>query len=739
MALTVSSSACKENIFVNTNSMNIKPLLTAITALMFSTSLCAQRSVTTLSDGWSIKSMLDVRKKYKGEPVTIPHTWNVEFQKGKDGQTITTAGGAPVYERGAYCYERTLDFSGHELDGKRAFLYFEGVNSVATVFVNHTPVGEHKGGYTAFCHEITGALKEGGNLVEVFCSNAWRTDVLPISGDFNVYGGMHRPCRLIITDKDCINPAYYASPGVLIHQKNITRANAEAEVEVFLSAKDRRLGVAVSVLDADGRCVAKGRKDNIDGTATSSVCVPVTVSSPRLWQGKEDPYMYRVRVELQRDGRTVDEVEQKTGFRSIAVDPQRGTFLNGQAVQVNGFCRHEDVAGRGSALLFEDYRRDMDLILESGATAMRLAHYPHGETMYDLSDEEGIILWTEIPFCGPGGMAYTGYLPSVDANAIEATRELVLQKYNHPSICFWGIFNEVLTNSGTQFRDYGDPIPLIKRINDEFHRLDKSRPTAYATCVDQRNYEGCADLIGWNKYFGWYSDATVGASEFFDKAHSMAGTVPVGVSEYGAGASPNHHLPFGLLAREQVQTAEKKGKKGSDNEAGPVGGLRSDSRFHPEEAQTYCHEGNWQVFSGRQYLWCKFVWLFADIQSYQRMEGEHDGFNDKGMLTYDRQIKKDAFYFYKAQWNKEPMAYITSRRYTQRDTAVVDIKAYTNSPCLTLYVNDKKVGKTTTDKMHRAVWTSVVLREGDNMIRIEGKASGQEVHDECVWHYGKNN
>ena len=154
-------------------------------------------------------------------------------------------------------------------------MYFEGVNSVATVFVNHTPVGEHKGGYTAFCHEIRGSFIEGGNLVVVFFSNAWRTDVLPISGDFNVYGGMHRPCRLIITDKDCINPAYYASPGVLIHQKDITRANAEADVEVFLSAKDRRLGVAVSVLDADGRCVAKGRKDNPN--VSGNITIPRTV------------------------------------------------------------------------------------------------------------------------------------------------------------------------------------------------------------------------------------------------------------------------------------------------------------------------------------------------------------------------------------------------------------------------------------------------------------------------------
>ena len=704
------------------------------------------REVRTLRTGWHLKNMLDVKKGAKTMEVTVPHTWNVTFQKAPDGTTLTTQNGSPIYERAAMCYSNTISLTKAEMEGKRAFLYFEGVNSVAEVFVNHKPIGSHKGGYTAFCLEMTGQLHDGDNLIEVFCSNAWRSDVLPISGDFNVYGGIHRPCRIILTSDDCIRPDYYASPGVFIHQYDITEKNASVIVQAFLSLKKAESGLTlrVTALDAQQQEVASATKQiRNDSTET----VQLNIAKPHLWQAKRDPYLYTFRTELLRDGKVIDEVVQQTGLRTITVDPNRGTLINGKHTPVYGFCRHDDVAGRGSALLPEDYQRDMDLILESGATAMRLAHYPHGETIYDLADRYGIILWTELPFCGPGGMAYAGYLKSMEENARQTVWELVMQKYNHPSICFWGIFNEVLTDSGKQFYDYGDPIPLIKQLNQTFHRLDNTRPTAFATCVDQKNYEGCADLIGWNKYFGWYSDATTGASRFFDKAHSDAGSVPVGVSEYGAGASPNHHLPFGQLAQEQVSNTARSSKGNGEKpaEAGPIGGLRSDSHFHPEEAQCYCHEGNWQVFAKRPWLWCEFIWLFADIQSYQRTEGEHDGFNDKGLLSYDRQTKKDAFYFYKAQWAQqkaidegrktvEEMVYITSRRFTQRTLKdypdrKVDIKIYTTLPEVSLFVNGKRVGKAKADDLHRAIFTKVQLQQGTNVIRTEGgKAS-----DECIW------
>ncbi|MBR5716106.1 MAG: glycoside hydrolase family 2 protein [Bacteroidales bacterium] len=653
------------------------------------------RQDISLNEGWGYHSIFEVAKKAPFEPVTLPHTWNVRFIPG----TVR-------YDRAMNVYNRTLTIT-PEMQGKRLFLYFEGVNSVASVFINRHIVGEHKGGYLAFCYEITDFVKPGDNLLEVWASNAFRTDVLPISGDFNVYGGIHRPCHLIVTEQDCIRPDFYASPGVLIRQKNVSAKQAELDIETFLSLKSgRNLQLKAEVKDTDGNIVVA----NTIAAQGDVARIPLTLQNPHLWQGKQDPYLYTVEVSLMDGEKVIDQVRQQTGLRSFYVDPDQGFFLNGKHLDLVGFNRHDDFDGRGSALLPEHYQQDMALILESGATFMRLAHYPHNEEMYRLSDENGIVLWTEIPFCGPGGMAYTGFLdtPGFKENARQCARELMYQKFNHPSICFWAIFNEVLVDKDN-FVGYDDPTEFFKEINAIYKSLDPSRLTTFATCVDTKLYLGIADLLAWNKYFGWYSDAVGQADKFFDNAKEEAAGTPVGVSEYGAGGSPNQHS-------WPLDNANK-----------------ADGHFHPEEAQAVCHEGNWACFCKRPYLWCKTIWHFADIQSYQRKEGEKDGFNDKGLITYDRKIKKDAFWFYKANWNPEPMIYIASRRFTDRTEAQTDVRVYTNLKKVTLYINGKKIGTMKPDDIRRALFNGVTLQPGQNVIRVEGKNGKQLLSDQCIW------
>nr|WP_044657058.1 glycoside hydrolase family 2 TIM barrel-domain containing protein [Bacteroides acidifaciens] len=673
--------------------------LACLCAIVAQAETASLRRILSLNERWECRPITTVNRKAPFTPVVIPHTWNTSYMEG------TT-----LYERKMMVYQRPLEIT-EEMKGKRLFLYFEGVNSVAQIFLNRRTVGEHFGGYTAFCLEITDQVKSGMNLLEVWASNAYRTDVLPISGDFNVNGGIHRPCYLIVTGQDCITPLFYASPGVFVHQEKISETKACINVETRLSLKSKKQGLKLktTVADADNRTVA-----SIETEVTDSIMKqPLEVNRPVLWNGKKNPYLYTVTVDLYDGNHLKDRVVQRTGFRYFSVDHERGFFLNGEYLNLYGFCRHEDAVGRASALLPEDYEMDMELIKESGATAMRLAHYPHAEPMYDLSDENGIILWTEIPMCGPGGQAFTGFVNTegYKDNARLAVKELVYQKFNHPSICFWGICNEILVSDGKRFVEYDNPIPFIKELNGLYKSIDSSRLTALATCVDQSYYLGCSDLIAWNKYFGWYKDAAPSASKFFDDCKESSKGIPVGVSEYGGGASINHHQ--WPLAMED----------------------RSDSHFHPEEAQAFCHEGNWGSFMKRPYLWAKFIWVFADFPSYMRQEGEVDGYNDKGLVTQDRKTKKDAFYFYKANWNPEPMIYITSRRFVKRDNPVTDIKIYTNLKNATLYINNKKVGTMRPDEMNRIVWKDIRLDKGRNAIRVEGKGDKGSFTDTCDWYY----
>ena len=650
-----------------------------------------------LNKGWEYKPIRITDKNIPYTQVTIPHTWNASYLKG------TTD-----YNRETMVYRRDLELP-LQTAGKRFFLYFEGVNSVADVFINHRTVGQHRGGYTAFCLEITDFVQGGKNLLEVWASNAFRTDVLPISGDFNVYGGIHRPCHLIVTDENCISPLFYASPGVLIHQDSVTDNKAEFTVETILSLRkpSAELSVKTTVFDAKGKIVAEK-----SGAVTEEhVKHALLIDNPILWNGKENPYLYSVRVELFEDGKLIDCVKQETGFRYYTVDADKGFFLNGKPLSLYGFCRHEDFAGKGSALSDTEYARDMELINEVGATAMRLAHYPHGERMYDLCDKNGIILWTEIPMCGPGGYDYTGYLHNqgFEENARQVTRELVYQKYDHPSICFWGIFNELLISDGVRFQEYDNPVAFVKEINALFKELDPSRLTAFATCVDQSHYLGCADLVAWNKYFSW-KDSYKQASDFFDEARATSKGYPVGVSEYGAAGSVNHHACI------------------------IDGSVELTSRMHPEEYQAVCHEGYWKAFTERPFLWAKLIWQFSDMQSSIRKEGDTDGMNDKGAVSYDRKTKKDIFYFYKANWNPEPMLYITSRRFTQRDKAETWVKVYSNLKKATLYINGVKIGTQANDGMNRMIWPKVLLNKGENQIRVEGRNGKNTIVDTCTWY-----
>ena len=652
------------------------------------------RTFILLDKGWGYRPVSDTGLKSSMKQVTVPHTWNANYIPGTRS-----------YNREMMVYRRDLEIT-PDMKDKRLFLYFEGVNSSATVLVNNKSVGSHKGGYTAFCMEVTDYAKQGTNKLEVWVTNAYNPEILPISGDFNIYGGIHRPCHLLVTEQDCISPLFYASPGVFIHQDKVSEKQAQITVETMLSPRGKKQGLKVrtTIEDVKGNIISQNIEQNV---TNENVKQPFVIDHPVLWNAKQNPHLYKVIVELLDNGKVIDRVEQRTGLRYFSVDADKGFFLNGKYLDLYGFCLHEEVEGKGSALSAEDHERDMELVKESGATSLRLVHYPHSESIYHLSDENGIVLWTEIPMVGPGGYDFCGFINTdgLKEHARQVLKELVYQKYNHPSICFWGIFNEIRTN-------YDNAEPFARELHELYKEIDPSRLTTLASCDDPKFYQNCSDLMAWNKYIGWYGsrNAPETAGNFFDKAKAASNGKPVAISEYGGGANVEHHFSM------------------KENDVKPSG------QFHPEEGQTYIHEGNWSAFAQRPYMWAKYIWVFADFQSSIRNEGGKPGINDKGLVTYDRKIKKDAFYFYKANWSTEPMIYITSRRFTERPEANVQVKVYSNLRENTLYVNGKKIGKQKSDSLHRVVWQNVTLSKGENRIRVEGKSKAGVIEDTCVWY-----
>lgn len=657
-----------------------KPLFAVYLFLLFSTALYAERKDILLNSDWTFRFSHQIQNS-EGRRVDLPHTWNAQ----------DALAGNPAYIRGIGNYKKTLHVS-EEWKGKRLFLRFEGANSITNLFINGKHLGEHRGGYGAFVFEITDDVKYGAdNIIWVRVNNAEQLEVMPLVGDFTFYGGIYRDVHLLITDEICISPLDYASPGVYLVQESVTDDEAKVCARVNLSNASPEVGdveLRLSVRDGQKVIYETRRKVFLGKQATNQEQIRFTLTKPHLWNGRQDPFMYQTEIALYKEGKEIDKVVQPLGLRYYHIDPDKGFFLNGKHLQLRGVCRHQDREGLGNALVADHHKEDVALMLEMGVNAARLAHYPQADLMYDLMDKYGLIVWAEIPFVGSGGYDDKGFVdqPSFRENGKEQLRELIRQHYNHPSICMWGLFNEL--------KEIGDnPVEYVKELNKLAHQEDPTRPTTSA-CNAKGELNFITDNIAWNRYDGWYGQTPAYLGEWLDDMHKQHPNIHIAVSEYGAGASIYHQQD------SLVQSIPN-------------------SWWHPENWQTYYHIENWKAISARPYIWGSFIWNMFDFCAAHRTEGDRPGINDKGLVTFDRKVRKDAFYFYKANWNhEEPMIYLASKRNIHRTKRIQTIQAFTNRPGAELFVNGKSYGKVTTDNYAVAEWKDVELQQGKNDIRV---------------------
>lgn len=655
-------------------------LVSVVLFMLCGMSMFAQRQDILLNNDWNFRFSHQVQKGTEVR-VDLPHTWNAQ----------DALSGKIDYKRGIGNYEKNL-FIRSEWKGKRLFIRFEGVNNIADVFVNRRHIGEHRGGYGAFIFEITGKVEYGKeNSILVRVNNGEQLDIMPLVGDFNFYGGIYRDVHLLIIDETCISPLNYASPGVRLIQDSVSHKYAKVRAVVDLSngsSGNREVELNVRLLDGQ-RVVKEGtKKVNLSGNAAMQQEFTFEIDQPHLWNGRQDPFLYQAEVTLSRNGQMVDRVIQPLGLRFYRIDPDKGFFLNGKHLPLQGVCRHQDRSEVGNALRPQHHEEDAALMLEMGVNAVRLAHYPQATYFYDLMDKNGIIVWAEIPFVGPGGYNDKGFvdLPAFRANGKEQLKELIRQHNNHPSICVWGVFNEL-----TELGD--NPVEYIKELNVLAHQEDPTRPTTSAS-NQMGDLNFITDAIAWNRYDGWYGGTPADLGKWLDRMHKDHPEICIAISEYGAGASIYHQQD------SLVKTVPT-------------------SWWHPENWQTYYHIENWKTISSRPYVWGSFVWNMFDFGAAHRTEGDRPGINDKGLVTFDRKVRKDAFYFYKANWNREePMLYLTGKRNTVRTQRLQTITAFTNLSGAELFVNGKSYGKAIPDSYAILEWKNVELEPGENEIKV---------------------
>lgn len=597
--------------------------------------------------------------------ITLPHTWNA--QDGQDGGND--------YWRGKGIYEITLPTP---TPGKRQYIQFEGANHTAEVFCNGQRLGEHKGGFSTFRFELTSVLKEAENTLMVIVDND-APEVYPQAADFTFFGGLYRPVTFIEVDDAHIDLLKHGSQGVFV----VAEAGGHTRVDVF-SVSVEGCEIQVILQDNSGNTVAESKAPAVPQTT-----LDLDVTAPALWSGIADPVCYTAVVRLLKDGRVVDEVSQRYGYRSFSVDADKGFFLNGHSYPLHGVSRHQDREGMGWALTEKEHQKDMALIREIGANTIRLAHYQHSQYFYDLCDETGMVVWAEIPFIS---LFIEG--AAARENTVTQLTELILQNYNHPSICFWGIGNE-LTMGGDSDELYENLLAL----NELSKKLDPTRLTVMAQLnnlsADHR-HTTITDLQGYNIYIGWYTGKVEENGAFLDGWHEKNPSRPLAVSEYGAEGFLNWHS------------------------------IQPKNHDYTEEYHALYHETLLSTFASRPYLWGTWAWNMFDFAADARNEGGCKGRNNKGLVTYDRGTKKNAFYIYKATWSDEPMVHICGRRFADRAPEERDVKVYSNAGNVTLIVNCAVV-ETLPVEGHCCVFRNVPLNPGSNRIEAVSADGASDV------------
>lgn len=661
---------------------------------------------------------------FEGEQVqhiSLPHTWN-DKDTQENIRDKKAPKGSSTYKRGKGAYTRQLLVPAEWKGKKRIFVRFEAASQVANVFLNDKFIGEHKGAFTAFCMELTDDIEYGKeNTLRIETDNRWRADLAPLSGGFAMMGGLYRGAELLVTDPLCVSPLFYGSKGIFVDTANDGNVKIKAHLnygkysdgKMTTTVPHTSATVEATIYDKEGRIVGRDSKAVDCKSGDDTIVELMThISNPHLWNGKGDAYLYKVKVSVKADG-CEDEENERFGFRSISLDKANGFTLNGKPYPVYGVARHQDMKDKGWALTHNDNLNDMLMISDMGATAIRMAHYPQSTDIHNIADSIGFLVWDEVPLVND-----VRNTEAFNNNAKRMMREMIYQLYNHPSVCWWGLFNEI------DYPETPTSNSIFCQLNDIAHGEGGNRLTVSASNKGKRFYNGIADAPAWNNYPGWYwmlrwpkeennKGRMDGFGEWMDYRSQELQGRRFALSEYGAGANPEHHME-GELPEQLIETWN-----------GP---------FHPEEWQSYVHEEAWRTIKKHSsQLWGSFVWAMFDFIVPGWDEGGTKNLCDKGLVTADRSVRKDAYFFYKANWNPAPMIYICSKRLAERKNETTSVRAYCNCDTADLFINDKKAATAQPDEISVCTFNDIKLSKGDNKITVIGYKGRQKVMDSCKW------
>lgn len=687
-----------------------------------------QRVVYTINDGWKFTKGSPFEAQLTGcddsswETVNIPHTWN---DKDADDET-------PGFYRGPVWYRKQL-FIDKSQEGRRAVIYFEGANQEVRFYLNGQFVGEHKGGYTRFCFDITPHLRYGQeNLFAIYVNNVYNPNIPPLSADFTFFGGIYRDVYLQFMNPVHIATNDYASSGVYIRTPEVNNSAASVEITTLLTndmPQAAEIRVENIICDADGKEVKKTQAEVklAAGETKTDISKKIKIDSPRLWD-IDDPYRYMVytRILDKRKGTLLDEVVNPLGLRWFKFDSEKGFFLNGKGRKLIGTARHQDYFQKGNALRDELHVQDVLLLKEMGGNYLRVSHYPQDPVIMEMCDKLGIVTSVEIPVVN----AVTETEEFLH-NSVEMAKEMVRQDFNRPSVMIWGYMNEIFLRrpytEGKQLEDYYRFTEKVARaLEATIREEDPSRYTMMAYHNMPQYYEDAhlteiPMIQGWNLYQGWYEPDINEFQRLLDRAHKAYKGKVLMVTEYGPGVDPRVHS-------YQPERFD----------------------FSQEYGLVY-HKHYLNEMMKRPFIAGSSLWNLNDFYSESRVDAVPH-VNNKGVVGLNRE-KKDVYWFYKTALSRRPILVIGNREWKSRggvvNTAqkecIQSVPVFSNAEEVELFVNNKSLGKKKIEDNYALFDVPFVGGEnlleavavaGDNklrdMLRIQFQLVGSQLKDEAV-------
>ena len=650
----------------------------------------------------------------KWTSVNLPHTWNA----------ADAFDDVPGYRQGLSWYRKKFK-AAEKSGGKRLFIYFEGVNQIADVFVNGKFVGSHVGGYAAFAFDITDFVVSDAsgleNVVAVRVNNLPTDDAPPSpTADFNFYGGIYRDVYLIAADPVHLAVNDYASSGVYIDTPQVSKETAAVHFRGKISndsGEKRKVTVKNIVFDRENKKIAETESlvETEAGKGASFDQTIREIKQPNLWS-PNSPYLYSVSTEIyDENNRLIDAVKNPLGFRWFNFDPEKGFSLNGESLKLVGGNRHQDYQGLGNALPKDLHVKDLEIIKKTGMNWILLAHYPHDPAVLEAADRLGLIVWEEIPI-----LRQIGTSPVYAKISEQMLVEMIRQHYNHPSVVFWCYMNEIFLRMKTE-KDYVQKTAeLARTLEATAKREDPNRLTAISfnrPYTDKDLYEESGltqipDVVAWHLYFGWYYGKPEDLGGFLDDYHRRYPQRRLLVSEYGADGNSRIHA------------------------------VNPKAKDYSTEWSQVLHESYVEQMSSRTFLGGFAVWNTFDFGSESRGESVPH-INQKGIYQFNREPKDIAF-FYQAKFSAAPVLHIAAREWSKRgetsnvfdpakgekDEATQPIKVYTNLPEVELLLNGKSLGKKTVGDSRTVVW-NVNLQKGANSIEVNGRDGEQSFNDKA--------